>query len=90
MPELVGVRQPAMLLVNDDDLTYCKQRLDEDSFATLRNGGIAKLETPLARTLCWSAAWDMTRDGELAGPATTSRSSSPAPPTRPTSASCSR
>ena len=67
VPELVGVRQPAMLLVNDDDLTYCKQRLDEDSFATLRNGGIAKLETPLARTLCWSAAWDMTRDGELAG-----------------------
>src|SRR4051794_4572707 len=64
--ELIGKKQPAMLLVNDDDLTYCKQRLDEQSLHTLRSGGIAKLESPLARALCWSAAWDMTRDGELA------------------------
>jgi aminopeptidase N len=64
--ELIGEQQPAMLLVNDDDLTYCKQRLDERSLQTLRTGGIAKLESPLARALCWSAAWDMTRDGEMA------------------------
>ncbi len=64
--ELVGTTAPALLLINDDDLTYCKQRLDETSLATLRSGGIAKLESPLARALCWSAAWDMTRDGELA------------------------
>jgi aminopeptidase N len=63
--ELIGKRRPALLLVNDDDLTYCKQRLDETSLQTLRTGGIAKLESPLARALCWSAAWDMTRDGEL-------------------------
>ncbi|WP_375484036.1 aminopeptidase N [uncultured Jatrophihabitans sp.] len=63
--ELVGTRRPALLLVNDDDLTYCKQRLDDTSLATLRAGGIAKLESPLARALCWSAAWDMTRDGEM-------------------------
>ncbi|MBN9181973.1 MAG: aminopeptidase N, partial [Microbacterium sp.] len=66
VPELVGAAQPALLLVNDDDLTYCKQRLDETSLATLRTGGIAKLTSSLARALCWSAAWDMTRDGELA------------------------
>jgi aminopeptidase N len=66
VPDLVGTRRPALLLVNDDDLTYCKQRLDDDSLHTLRTGGIAKLDSPLARTLCWSAAWDMTRDGELA------------------------
>ena len=27
--ELIGREQPALLLVNDDDLTYCKQRLDD-------------------------------------------------------------
>jgi aminopeptidase N len=64
--ELIGKRRPALLLVNDDDLTYCKLRLDDVSLRTLRSGGIAKLDSPLARTLCWSAAWDMTRDGELA------------------------
>jgi aminopeptidase N len=66
VPELIGRPQPALLLVNDDDLTYCKQRLDETSLKTLRSGGIAQLESPLTRALCWSAAWDMTRDGELA------------------------
>jgi aminopeptidase N len=66
VPELVGRSQPALLLVNDEDLTYCKQRLDATSLETLRTGGIAKLDSPVARALCWSAAWDMTRDGELA------------------------
>ncbi|MDT4917474.1 MAG: aminopeptidase, partial [Pseudonocardiales bacterium] len=66
VPDLVGERRPALVLVNDDDLTYGKVRLDDVSLRTLRTGGIAKLESPLARALCWSAAWDMTRDGELA------------------------
>ena len=66
VPALVGKPRPALVLVNDDDLTYCKQRLDEVSLQTLRGGGIARLESSLARALCWSAAWDMTRDGELA------------------------
>jgi aminopeptidase N len=65
VPELIGVRRPALVLVNDDDLTYCKVRLDEVSLRTLHTGGIAKLESPLTRALCWSAAWDMTRDGEM-------------------------
>jgi len=64
--ELVGVPAPALLLANDDDLTYCKLRLDEHSLRTLRDGGIARLPESLPRALCWSAAWDMTRDGELA------------------------
>ncbi len=63
--ELDGVAQPDLLLVNDDDLTYCKVRLDEHSIATLRSGGIAELDDSLPRALLWSAAWDMTRDGEL-------------------------
>jgi aminopeptidase N len=66
VPQLIGVRRPELLLVNDDDLTYCKARLDDRSLETLRSGGIVRLESSLARALCWSAAWDMTRDGELA------------------------
>ncbi|GAB2477733.1 M1 family aminopeptidase [Jatrophihabitans fulvus] len=67
VPELIGQTPPqrGLLLVNDDDLTYCKQRLTEASLQTLLGGGIGELESPLARALCWSAAWDMTRDGEL-------------------------
>jgi len=65
--ELVGVKRPAVLLVNDDDLTYCKLRLDEGSLAYLTSGGgIGAFADSLPRALCWAAAWDMTRDGELA------------------------
>src|SRR6201991_1790148 len=64
VPELVGVPRGKLVLVNDDDLTYCALRLDPDSLATLvdRIGDIAD---PLPRTLCWSAAWEMTREAEL-------------------------
>jgi aminopeptidase N len=65
VPELVGRAQPALLLLNDDDLTYAKVRLDDRSLATLLEGGITKLDGALPRALLWSAAWDMTRDGEL-------------------------
>ena len=67
VPELIGQTAPArgLLLVNDDDYTYCKQRLTEASLQTLLDGGISQLESPLTRALCWSAAWDMTRDAEL-------------------------
>ncbi|WP_283137853.1 aminopeptidase N [Rhizohabitans arisaemae] len=64
--ELVGERRPDLVLVNDDDLTYAKVRLDERSLATLVNGGITEFAESLPRALCWSAAWDMTRDAEMA------------------------
>ena len=64
LPELVGVAQPALVLVNDDDLTYAKIRLDEKSLATLTES-IGDFEDTLPRSLCWSAAWDMTRDAEM-------------------------
>ncbi|MBW0116225.1 aminopeptidase N [Pseudonocardia abyssalis] len=64
VPELIGVPRGKLVLVNDDDLTYCALRLDPDSLVTLidRIGDIAE---PLPRTLCWSAAWEMTREAEL-------------------------
>jgi len=64
VPELVGVAQPDLVLVNDDDLTYAKIRLDERSLHTLTDA-LGEFEDTLARSLCWSAAWDMTRDGEM-------------------------
>ncbi|MCZ2847308.1 aminopeptidase N [Modestobacter sp. VKM Ac-2978] len=63
--ELVGHPAADLVLVNDDDLTYAKLRLDERSLATLRSQ-IGTIPDSLPRALCWSAAWDMTRDGELA------------------------
>ncbi|HEX4727327.1 MAG TPA: aminopeptidase N [Jatrophihabitans sp.] len=66
VPELVGHSRPDLVLVNDDDLTYCKLRLDPHSLATIRDGGLAAMTDSLARTLCWSSSWDMVRDGELA------------------------
>src|SRR5699024_6468482 len=62
--ELVGVRQSDLLLLNDDDLTYAKLRLDERSLATAI-AHTSALDDSLARALIWSAAWDMLRDAEL-------------------------
>ncbi|WP_248965344.1 aminopeptidase N [Sphaerisporangium perillae] len=64
--ELVGEAQPDLILINDDDLTYAKIRLDERSLRTLVDGGLAGFTDSLPRALCWSAAWDMTRDAEMA------------------------
>jgi aminopeptidase N len=61
---LVGVRQPDMLLLNVDDLAYTKIRLDDRSWRTLVDS-VGTLREPLTRALCWSAAWDMTRDVEV-------------------------
>jgi aminopeptidase N len=65
VPELVGVAQPDLVLVNDDDLTYAKVRLDQRSLTTLVEH-MGEVTDTLARSLCWTSAWDMTRDGELA------------------------
>ncbi|MGY3682778.1 aminopeptidase N [Streptomyces sp. TE33382] len=60
--ELAGAERPELILVNDDDLTYCKVRFDEVSLATLREH-LGAITDPLARALCWSALWNLTRDG---------------------------
>ena len=64
VPELVGVKQPELLLLNDNDLTYAKIRLDERSLRTAVSD-LARIEDSLARALVWGAAWDMTRDAEM-------------------------
>ena len=104
VPELAGQPRPDLVLVNDDDLSYAKIRLDDHSLRTLvgpdkggpggRGGlggkvspqdrgdpggspagaaqsprvstGIGEFTDSLPAALCWSAAWDMVRDGEMA------------------------
>jgi aminopeptidase N len=71
--ELTGQLRPDLVLVNDDDLSYAKIRLDEHSLHTLvgspesaQPAGIGVFTDSLPAVLCWSAAWDMARDGEMA------------------------
>jgi aminopeptidase N len=65
VPELAGERRPDLVLVNDDDLSYAKMRLDDHSLRTLIEG-IGDFADSLPAALCWAAAWDMCRDGEMA------------------------
>jgi len=62
--ELLDHHVPDLILLNDDDLTYAKIRLDHRSFETLVES-IDTFEESLPRALCWGSAWDMTRDAEL-------------------------
>ena len=64
VPALQGVSRGKLILVNDDDLTYCSLRLDPDSLQTVLTR-IADIAEPLPRTLAWSAAWEMTREAEM-------------------------
>ena len=62
---LAGVKAADVLLLNDDDLSYTKLRLDPASMAVVVRH-IGGLDSSLARALVWNAAWDMLRDAELA------------------------
>ncbi|WP_406814780.1 aminopeptidase N [Mycobacterium sp. M23085] len=64
VPALVGIPRGQLILVNDDDLTYCSLRLDAESLRTALER-IADIAEPLPRSLVWSAAWEMTREAEL-------------------------
>jgi aminopeptidase N len=63
VPELAGNKRSALILLNDDDLTYAKIRMDESSWSFALDK-LSSIEDPLARALVWGSAWDATRDGE--------------------------
>ncbi len=56
--------RPDLLLLNDDDLTYAKIRLDARSLQTVTQH-FGAVQSPLSRAVLWGAMWDMTRDGEI-------------------------
>ncbi len=58
---LAGKPRPALLLVNDEDLSYAKVRLDARSESTVREA-LDRIDDPMARALCWTALWDSARD----------------------------
>jgi aminopeptidase N len=62
---MIGQARPDLVLLNDDDLTYAKIRLDDYSLRTLISS-IGAFDSSLPAALCWAAAWDMCRDGEMA------------------------
>lgn len=63
VPELVGMKRPDLVLVNDEDLAYAKIRLDERSLEVAMEH-LEDIDDPLARALVWGAAWDAVRDAE--------------------------
>ncbi|MDX2558237.1 aminopeptidase N [Streptomyces sp. TX20-6-3] len=61
--ELTGPR-PALVVLNDQDLTYTKLRFDKASQeAALR--GLSRIPDALTRAVIWNALRDMVRDGDL-------------------------
>jgi aminopeptidase N len=56
--------RPALVVLNDGDLTYAKIRLDEDSLATALSH-LSGVPEPLTRAVLWNALGDMVRDGDL-------------------------
>lgn len=64
VPDLVGRPVPDLVLINDDDLTYAKVRLDPRSVATVLDH-VHQMPTALSRAVCWGSTWDMCRDAEL-------------------------
>src|SRR5919108_5279280 len=62
--DLAGEPVAALALVNDDDLTFAKVRFDQRSLGTVLDR-LGDIDSTLARSVCWTACWDMTRDAEL-------------------------
>ncbi|MFF5443714.1 aminopeptidase N [Streptomyces sp. NPDC012888] len=56
--------RPALLLLNDGDLTYAKVRLDPASREAAAEG-LSRIPSPLTRAVVWNSLRDMVRDGEL-------------------------
>jgi len=65
VPALIGLARPDLVLVNDEDLTYAKIRLDDHSLRTAV-ASIGSFTSSLPAALVWAAGWDMCRDGEMA------------------------
>ncbi|MEV1081759.1 aminopeptidase N [Streptomyces sp. NPDC050211] len=70
-------KRPALLLLNDGDLSYAKIRFDTGSFQAV-HAGLSGLPDPLTRAVVWNALRDAVRDGVSAHPGTTPEPAMPA------------
>ncbi|SEW35420.1 aminopeptidase G. Metallo peptidase. MEROPS family M01 [Austwickia chelonae] len=64
VPQVVGRPLPDLIVVNDDDLTYAKARLDERSRETALTS-LTSISSSLTRACLWAALWNDCRDGLL-------------------------
>ena len=64
VPGLVGQPRPALVLLNDGDLTFAKIRLDPRSLQTAREH-LPQVDDALTRAVIWGSLWDSCRDAEL-------------------------
>lgn len=67
-PVTAAGHRPALVVLNDGDLTYAKIRLDAASWDTALSA-LSGIPDPLTRAVIWNAARDMVRDGDLAATA---------------------
>lgn len=68
--DLVDARTPlpgsaaGIIIPNDDDRTYAKVRLDDDTTAALERS-LSTIDDPLARSVAWASLWNAVRDARL-------------------------
>jgi len=62
--ELVSLQRPDLVLLNDDDLTYAKVRMDKASLQFAKDN-LSIVADPLARAQIWLCMWNTARDGEM-------------------------
>jgi aminopeptidase N len=55
IPELAGAEAAELVVLNDDDLSWARTRLDERSLQAVLDGAIARIEEPLSRAVLWLA-----------------------------------
>jgi aminopeptidase N len=64
VPELIGRRRPAAIIINDADLAYGITRFDPVSWRALVTTAM-DVSDPLTEAMCWTMAGDMVQHAEL-------------------------
>lgn len=62
---LAGERAPDLTMIDDQDLSYTKIRLESDTLETLLDAGIWRVADPLSRARLWMVMRDLVEDAEL-------------------------
>jgi aminopeptidase N len=64
LPAAATGPEPALVLPNDGDASYCKIRLDPGSLTTV-TASLGRIADPLNRAVAWNGVRDLVRDGVL-------------------------